>query len=63
MLEFIVLGQVPGTQIQLSFGNIIAMWLSCVGLILLVVSIRRYRFAMKTELNLLRIYLMLRLRR
>ncbi len=63
MLEFIVLGQVPGTQIQLSFGAIIVLWLSCIGLVIFTVSVRKYRFAVKTEMNLLRIYLMIRLRK
>ncbi len=63
MLEFIVLGQVPGTHIQLSFGNVIVLWLTVLCAYVVITGGRKYKPTIKTEINILLIYLSLRLHR
>lgn len=48
MLDFIVLGLVPGTNIQLTFGDVVRLELLCVLIVLLVWRLRH--FSMRTAL-------------
>lgn len=62
MLELIVLGQIPGSHIQLSFGGVMLLWAAFLALMFAVTRGRKYASMCITELSMLRIYLSLRLR-
>lgn len=63
MLEFIVLGQVPGTDIQLSFLSVVLLWFMAIVAFLTAVHIPKYRQVIQSEFRLLLIYLTLLLNR
>lgn len=63
MLELIVLGQIPGTQIQLSFSNVMVLLLVAFCTFALIMGGRKYKSTIKTELEIFHIYLSLRLHR
>lgn len=62
MLEFIVLGQIPGSHIQLTFGHAIVLWLGFVIAVLLRMKGRKIKNTLTTEAEMLLIYVSLRFR-
>ena len=62
MLELIVLGQVPGTRIQLSFDNVLFIWLLAVFAYFYVIYGPRLRAALETEFRFVMIYITLMLK-
>jgi len=62
MLEFIVLGQIPGTHLQVSFGIVVALLLIGVGTFLLA-TWSKHRDSLHTESKFALIYMSLFLRR
>jgi hypothetical protein len=63
MLEFIVLGQVPGTRIQLSFSNVLLLWSIAILVYWTTTRKPKHRQTVQTEIRLALIYLTLMLRR
>jgi len=51
MLEFIVLGQVPGTHIQLSFFGVVGLWLTFIVLVGTAIKVLSVRSAIKQDLD------------
>ncbi len=62
MLELIVLGQIPGSQFQLTFGHTIVLWLGFVITVLLRMKGRKIKNTLSTEAEMLLIYVSLRFR-
>lgn len=60
MLELIVLGQVPGSQAQLTFGHVMMLWLGFILVVLIRVRGRKIKNTLKIEAEMLLIYLSLR---
>lgn len=50
MLEFIVLGQIPGTQFQITFTLLVGIMLTIAGSILLIANRKRLRQAVQQKL-------------
>lgn len=60
MLEFIVLGQIPGSHTQLTFGNVMMLWIIFLALLFAIIAGKKYKEHIKTEAEMLQIYLILR---
>jgi hypothetical protein len=62
MLEFIVLGRIPGTHIQISFGNVIFIWIAAVLVYMYMNQGSKVLAILEKEFRLVLIYLTLRLK-
>lgn len=49
MLQFIVLGLIPGTTIQINFGDVLQIGLAIVMLLLVAKELRRFRAHAKSH--------------
>lgn len=60
MLEFIVLGQIPGSHAQLTFGNVMTLWIIFLTLLFAITAGKKHKEHIRTEAEMLQIYLTLR---
>jgi hypothetical protein len=62
MLELIVLGQIPGTHIQLSFNSVVFVWITAVIFYAYASHGPKFQAALEREFRIVLIYLTLKLK-